>query len=85
MQNTERETQNGRRKQDKKIAIDRNMWGVMARNALTNNRNRLWWKTCYPVFYNIGVSIMHEKIRGKLHKSVEPVAFFQGIDAFFQE
>jgi hypothetical protein len=36
-----------------------------------------------PVFYNIGVSIMHEKIRGKLNKSVGPVAFFQGIVAFF--
>jgi hypothetical protein len=37
------------------------------------------------VFYNIGVSIMHEKIRGKLNKPVEPVAFFQGIVAFSRE
>jgi hypothetical protein len=26
---------------------------------------------------------MHEKIRGKLNKSVGPIAFFQGIVAFF--
>jgi hypothetical protein len=38
-----------------------------------------------PVFYNIGVSIMHKKIRGKLNKFVGPVAFFQGIVAFFRE
>jgi hypothetical protein len=38
-----------------------------------------------PIFNNIGVSIMHEKIRGKLKKSVGPVAFFQGIVAFFRE
>jgi hypothetical protein len=37
-----------------------------------------------PNFYNIRVSIMHKKIRGKLNKSVGPVAFFQGIVAFFQ-
>jgi hypothetical protein len=38
-----------------------------------------------PVFYNIGVSILHEKIRGKLNKSVGPIAFFQGIVAFSRE
>jgi hypothetical protein len=35
-----------------------------------------------PIFYNIGVSIMHKKIRGKSNKSVGPVSFFQGIVAF---
>jgi hypothetical protein len=38
-----------------------------------------------PVFYNIGVSIMHEKIRGNLNKSVGLVAFFQGIVTFSRE
>ncbi len=38
-----------------------------------------------PVFSNIGVSIMHKKIRRKLNKSVGSVAFFQGIVAFSRE
>jgi hypothetical protein len=36
-----------------------------------------------PVFYNIVVSIIHEKIRGKLKISVGPIAFIRGIFAFF--
>jgi hypothetical protein len=38
-----------------------------------------------PIFYNIVVSIIHEKTRGKLNKSVGPIAFFQGIVAFCRE
>ncbi len=38
-----------------------------------------------PIFYNIRVSIMHNKNRGKLNKSVGSVAFFQGIVALFRE
>ena len=38
-----------------------------------------------PVFYNIGVSIMHKKIREKLNKPVRPDVFFQGIVPFFRE
>jgi hypothetical protein len=40
-------------------------------------------KSVTLVFYNIGVSKMHEKIRGKLNKFVGPVAFFSGNNGFF--
>jgi hypothetical protein len=30
----------------------------------------MWYRPVTPVFYNIGVSMIHKKIRGKLNKSV---------------